>query len=457
METTPNVSAQARVGTYVNLPRPGEPELVDEVVGFVEASQTFLVDAGVVFSLIAITATELPDLHAPTVDPRPRPAPPAASPQFNPVPWAPGGRAGYDPPTREAEQAVQRINATPPHPWGNPRPSVVPLRQHVDDEGKSLLPKEARSGVFLSAKAPGEIATLHKWERDAAEFIRRTAAAAAAKAAKQKALGSMGAYDLRTLCRARGMVSSASAKKPALVAWLEAYTMRQRSLGVSVAFGLSCSLGAARRKLRLDIATNVCSFLTPHDGRDNELEFFVALDRDLLAPPYMPPISIPDLIAYVARLECLNQQRRAAFKGYYYVPLVDQPARVIDPDHVMHSMMTKVVWGQDPLDAGACVISLERLTADASALNPPDEVLNRILARGGDKHPHACSLLLAIHPRLQKSLRALGHVQDATVLEAVGRCWRAWKERLFMSYRLEYLWELSLVIHRVVGSTVRRT
>ena len=196
--------------------------------------------------------------------------------------------------------------------------------------------------------------------------------------------------------------------------------------------------------------------MTPHDGRDKELEVLVALDRDLCALSYMPPMSIPDLIAYVARLECLNQQRRAAFKGYFYVPLVDQPARVIDPDHVMHSMMTKVVWGQDTLDADACVISLECLTAGANALSPPGKVLNRILARGGDKHPHACSLLLAIHPRLQKPLRALGHVQDATVLEAVGRCWRAWKERLFMSYRLEYLWELSLVIHRVVGSTVRR-
>ena len=61
---------------------PGEPELVAEVVGFVKASQTFLVGIGVVFSLIEITATELHDLHAPTVDPRPRPAPPASSSQF---------------------------------------------------------------------------------------------------------------------------------------------------------------------------------------------------------------------------------------------------------------------------------------------------------------------------------------------------------------------------------------
>ena len=44
VKTTPNVSAQARVGTYVKLSRPGEPKLVGEVVGFVEASQTFLVD-----------------------------------------------------------------------------------------------------------------------------------------------------------------------------------------------------------------------------------------------------------------------------------------------------------------------------------------------------------------------------------------------------------------------------
>ena len=78
------------------------------------------------------------------------------------------------------------ISATLPHPLGNPRPSVVPLRQHVDDEGNSLLPKEARSGVFLSAKILGEIAALNKWERDAAEYIHRSAAADAAKAAKQK-------------------------------------------------------------------------------------------------------------------------------------------------------------------------------------------------------------------------------------------------------------------------------
>jgi len=161
--------------------------------------------------------------------------------------------------------------------------------------------------------------------------------------------------------------------------------------------------------------------LTPHDDRDKKFEVLVALDRDLFAPPFMPPMSI-DLIAYVARLECLNQQRRAASKGYYYQPIADQQAQVIDPDHVMHSMMTKVVWGQDTLDADACVISLECLTAVANALNPPDEVLNRVLARGGDKHSHACSLLLAIHPRLQKYLRALGHERDATVLEAVGRC-----------------------------------
>jgi len=43
----------------------------------------------------------------------------------------------------------------------------------------------------------------------------------------------------------------------------------------------------------------------------------VALDRGLSALQYMPPMSIPDLIAYVARLKCLNQQRRAASKGHY--------------------------------------------------------------------------------------------------------------------------------------------
>ena len=44
VKTTPNLSAQARVWTYVKLSCPGEPKLVGEVVGFVEASQTFLVD-----------------------------------------------------------------------------------------------------------------------------------------------------------------------------------------------------------------------------------------------------------------------------------------------------------------------------------------------------------------------------------------------------------------------------
>jgi len=57
--------------------------------------------------------------------------------------------------------------------------------------------------------------------------------------------------------------------------------------------------------------------LTPHDGRDKELEVLVALDRGLSALQYMPPMSIPDLIAYVARLKCLNQQRREASKGHY--------------------------------------------------------------------------------------------------------------------------------------------
>ena len=90
------------------------------------------------------------------------------------------------------------------------------------------------------------------------------------------------------------------------------------------------------------------------------------------------------------------------------MPLVDQPAQVIDPDHVMHNMETKVVWGQDTLAADACVIGLEHLSAGANALSPLDEVLNRILARGGDKHLHACSLLLTIHPRLQNSLRPSG-------------------------------------------------
>ena len=111
METTPSFSAQARVGTYLNLSRPGEPELVAEVVGFVEAPQTFLVDIGVVFSLIEITATELHDLHAPTVDPRPRPAPPAASPQFLPralgTRWARWLRPA-DPRGREGSAAHQR-------------------------------------------------------------------------------------------------------------------------------------------------------------------------------------------------------------------------------------------------------------------------------------------------------------------------------------------------------------
>ena len=43
-EDDAHVSAQARVGTYVKLSLPGEPKLVGEVVEFVEASQTFLVD-----------------------------------------------------------------------------------------------------------------------------------------------------------------------------------------------------------------------------------------------------------------------------------------------------------------------------------------------------------------------------------------------------------------------------
>ena len=67
---------------------------------------------------------------------------------------------------------MRRVNAALPRPLAEPASSVVPRGRLQDDQGKSLLPPEASSGVFLDAVALGEAATLFKWREEAAAYVR---------------------------------------------------------------------------------------------------------------------------------------------------------------------------------------------------------------------------------------------------------------------------------------------
>ena len=411
-------AAQALLGTFVNLAGEGDAEAVGRVIGFDDVEETFLVDAAV--SVLTLSESDLLALRAPTEDPRPRKAP-AAPTFFGPLPWAPDGRGHFDPASPEEECAVRLINKALPRPLAERRPCVVPPGAVVDDQGRSLLPPEAHGATFLSASALSELATLKIWRQKAAQFVDRSAAAAGAKAAGLKPLHSMTVGPLRALFRARGLVATAGARAPELANELVRYAVLQRGQGLVA---------------------------------DEELEGLIKLGDTLALPAsYKPPVSLPDLTSYVVSLEVLNQQRTAAAAGLYYAPLEGNPFQIIDPDHVHHNFMTKVIHGQGGVDLGSCAVSIVHLIAAANALVPRDEVLDRILAGGSDKHSHACSLLVTIHPELRASLRTLGHDQDAVILEAIGLCWRAWKERgLTMAIRLEYLSRLQLVVYRIFGA-----
>ena len=123
---------------------------------------------------------------------------------------------------------MQRVNAALPRPLAEPPPSVVPRGQLQDDQGRSLLPPEARSGVFLDAAALGEVATLFKWREEAAAYVHYKKACESAKAAGQKPLHLMSVTAVRGLCRARGVEVVASAKTPELAVKLEAHAVQCR-------------------------------------------------------------------------------------------------------------------------------------------------------------------------------------------------------------------------------------
>ena len=447
-------AARALLGVFVNLSPEDEVEAVGQVVGFDDASETFFVDAAV--AVLALTKSELLALRAPTVDPRPRARfAPAAPLSIGAVQWAPGGRAGFDPATREEEVAVWHVNEALPRPLAALRRSVVPNGATVDAQGRSLLPPEARGAVFLTASALAELPTLERWRREAAHYAERSVAAAAAKASGLKPLHSMKAPALRVLLGKRRIHASAGASVSTLASELVRHAERQRGLGL--AFCFSCfPLAADRREETLAVASCVFSFLTPQDGCDKQLEHLIKLGRMFALPAsYKPPVSLPDLTSYVVGLEVANLQRSAAAAGHYYAPPEGEPLSIIDPDHVLHNWMTKVIHGQGRTDPKSCAVSIVHLIAAAEAVQPQDETIGvviRVLKGGGDKHSHACSLLVAIHPGLQKSLVDLGHDQDAAVLEAVGLAWRAWKQRgLAMAIRLDYLSRLRLVIYRIIG------
>jgi len=455
MEPTPwALAAQARLNLYVDCALPGQAEAVGRVIGFNEASKTFLVDVGlVVLVVIEISEAELLSMSSPTEHTLPlvAPAPPAAGPAS----WAPRASLGFDPQSAEEEERVQRVNAALPRPLAEPPPSVVPRGQLQDDQGRSLLPPGARSGVYLDAVALGEVATLFKWREEAAAYVHYKKACESARAAGQKPLHSMKVTALRGLCRARGVEVVASAKTPELAAKLEAHAVQCRGSWLAFNFRRSPRTPSL---LPLGTATRVAAFLTPQDaaffsGRDKEIERLIELGHDLRVVTWVPPVTIHELSAYVARLVLRNKQRAPARRGLYYTPPdPSRPMQNVDPDHVLHNNLTKIIWGQKEVNPNFCAISCKNLIAAAKALDPPDEVLDRILHQGSDKHSHACSLLVTIHPRLLKSLKALGYERDATVLEAVGHCWRAWKERgLTMTTRLLFLSELRFVVYRMMG------
>jgi hypothetical protein len=441
-------AAQALLGTYVQLPGDTGLPAVGRVIGFDVEKETFTVDFAVV--VLTLSETELLELRAPEEAPSDKtPRGPHLLMQ-PPLHWAPGGRASFDPPTREAELRVHNLNTALPRPLAPTPTSVVPYGRIVGDHGESLLPPEARGAVFQTAAALGHLATLYRWGQEAAQFVGRAEVAANAEAAGVKPLKQLKVAALRGMCEARGLVGAGL--KSLLVGRLEDHAAQARmtsKLFVALCFSVSPTATTNRRV----IAETVCSFMPRLACFDMELEPLVMLAATLSLPSsYHAPVGLADFKVYVESLEVGNRQREAAALGLYYRPLKGQPSQVTDPDHNFHNWMTKIIWGQDGGDPKSFAVSIEHLLAAAKALKTRDEVCEKVLTRSSDKHAHACSLYVTIHAELIASLRTLGHDQDATVLEAVGQGWRAWKQRgLTMHTRLGYLSHLRLVIYRLIG------
>jgi hypothetical protein len=294
-------------------------------------------------------------------------------------------------------------------------------------------------GNMLSVQAKSELATLHRLERRANDFIRSYDITARAKTLSVHRLTTnLGVGVLNKLAVevfGRDLLQSEMAsvhdKQPAISRIL--VFLRQKQACGSI---------------------------------KDEHKIYLELEESSKIPSsYKPEITVAKLKTHVANIKLRQLREEAHRQGRFYLPPKGHAVACVDPYHNFHNFVTQLLkqlcgHGVDDADdnddggggdSGERVLVLAHLQAAAELLGDRD--LISILSGSFDRHSHLCTSLVIDNPALWAKMKELGYVREAKVLEIMGGAYAAWcKPHSTEGDRTRSLHLLTVMVHRLFGA-----
>jgi len=294
-------------------------------------------------------------------------------------------------------------------------------------------------GKMLSVQAKSELATLHRLERQANDFIRNYDVTARAKMLSVHRLTTnLGVGVLNKLAVevfGRDLLQSEMAsvhdKQPAISRILVFLKQKQ-----------ACGSIKDEHKIYL------------------ELE-----ESSKIPSSYKPEITVAKLKTHVANIKLRQLREEAHRQGRFYLPPKGHAVACVDPYHNFHNFVTQLLkqlcgHGVDDADdnddggggdSGERVLVLAHLQAAADQLADRDLIC--ILSGSFDRHSHLCTSLVIDNPALWAKMKELGYVREAKVLEIMGGAYAAWcKPHSTEGDRTRSLHLLTVMVHRLFGA-----
>jgi hypothetical protein len=296
----------------------------------------------------------------------------------------------------------------------------IPSLAWVEVGGSDEQPDAAKKMMFLSASVSGQLTYVEKMRLQAENYMLPAQKLEDARGKGEEPLSKKKLPELKTLISTHKC--KCSGKKVDLITCLMAHSKKVRD-----------------RELTLD---------------EKNLERLVDLEEALRQlPSWKPEMTVASLRHHAANAEFSFLQQDVLREGFVNPrPKEGEAFYFYDVYHLLHNMVIGIIFGNENENRG--VLDIEKIRAAAVAVGCP--ILISIVYQKVDKHSHMATHFFLTNEALIAQLRQAGHLQDAVILETLGRAAIAWlrpgKTEL---WRTNALLACNLLILRLFGRAMR--
>ena len=289
----------------------------------------------------------------------------------------------------------------------------------VEVGGADQQPAAAQEKLLLSARVRGQLTFVERLRLRAEAFLVPAQKLEDARLQEDEPLSKMKMPQLKALLNIHKC--SCSGKKAALITRLIAHSKQTKD-----------GAGTQEKKLQ----------------RLVELE-----EAQQQLPSWKPEMTLASLRHHTANAEFAVLQQAVLQEGFVNPrPKEGGSFCFYDVYHLLHNMVIGIIFGNEtgPRE----VLDIGKIRAAAIAVGCP--LLVSIVHQKVDKHSHMATHFFLTNKELTAQLRKDGHLQDAVILETLGRAAIAWlRPGKTERWRTNALHVCNLLIHRLSGRAMR--